>query len=175
MTLRIMPPPVKPATSESVEVEVPTKPMPVKPKEIKPKPVKQPEIQPKPKLVAQGKSQSASQDIEKYEPKDAEPVVETQVPSQSVLVETPSFRVKPTPPHYPRMAKRKGQQGTVIIEVWLDKNGKQIQRLIAESSGFEALDNAAMSAVMQWQFKGHSINGQNIESRLKVPVRFELN
>ncbi len=181
MTLRIMPTPVKPTVSEAVEVapeSVPTKPV-VEPKVTKPKPVKKPlkKQEAKPEKVVEEKKVVAEVETQSVENTEvqAPPIAPTQEASQPILVEKPSFRVKPTPPHYPRVAKRRGQQGTVIVEVWLDKNGKQIQQLIAESSGFEALDEAAILAVTQWQFKGHIINGQSIESRLKVPVRFELN
>ncbi|MGL5908144.1 MAG: energy transducer TonB, partial [Shewanella sp.] len=94
--------------------------------------------------------------------------------AQPVMLEKPSFKVKPTPPHYPREAKRKGLQGVVLIEVWLDPQGQQIKRIIAKSSGYEVLDHAALDALKEWQFNGHSINGQRMASRLKVPVRFEL-
>ncbi|MGL4939018.1 MAG: TonB family protein [Shewanella sp.] len=94
--------------------------------------------------------------------------------AQPVMLEKPSFKVKPTPPHYPREAKRKGLQGVVLIEVWLDPQGQQIKRIIAKSSGYEVLDHAALDALKEWQFNGHSINGQRMPSRLKVPVRFEL-
>lgn len=200
MTLRLMatPPPSmsqpKPQPEEKLEPkkqpkpEVKPEPKPVKKPEVKPKPVPKPEPKPDPKPEPDKPSEPEQVEREplKNEPLEQEvkpektvqkptPTAATQDAGKPVMVERPSFRVKPTPPRYPRVAKRKGQQGVVMIEVWLDEQGRQTRLEIAESSGFETLDEAAITAVKAWQFKGHSINGQSMASRLKVPVRFELN
>ncbi|WP_162473671.1 energy transducer TonB [Serratia microhaemolytica] len=94
---------------------------------------------------------------------------------RSIVVEKAQFKVPPTPPDYPVAAKRLRQQGTVIVEIWLDENGIQLNSAIARSSGFSLLDSAALAAVQRWQFKEQRANGQPIAAQLKVPVRFSLN
>lgn len=184
MTLRLVAmPPAPPKPEEKVEPKTQAKPEVKTKSELvkKPKPV--PKLEPKPE---QEKPSEPEQERVEQESLEQElrpekkvqkptPTVAVQDAGKPVMVERPSFRVKPTPPRYPRVAKHKGQQGVVMIEVWLDEQGRQTKLEIAESSGFEALDEAAITAVKVWQFKGHSINGQTIASRLKVPVRFELN
>jgi protein TonB len=90
------------------------------------------------------------------------------------LIEKSRFLSKPTPPKYPRMAKRKGLEGTVTYEVWLDEKGKQIKFLLKNSSGAKVLDVAALKAIKSWEFSPHSINGKQIAHRIYIPISFQL-
>ncbi|MGL4614606.1 MAG: TonB family protein [Shewanella sp.] len=183
MTLRLMatPAPAQPKPEKKElskpEVKPPPEPKAVPKAEPKPEPKSKQEKPTEPELELESvEKELLERELmpEKTVQKPT-PTVATQDAGMPVIVEKPSFRVKPTPPHYPRVARIKGQQGVVMIEVWLDERGRQTKLEIAESSGFETLDEAAIEAVKAWQFKGHSINGQTMASRLKVPVRFELN
>jgi len=92
------------------------------------------------------------------------------------LVEQLMFAHPPTPPRYPAIAKKRGQQGKVLLELWLNESGQQSHLTIAKSSGFEVLDNAALKAVAHWQFKAHSPDGfTRVASRIRVPIEFALN
>lgn len=94
--------------------------------------------------------------------------------SSPVLVDKATFKVRPSQPNYPRMAKRKGMEGTVLLEVWLDENGDQTNLSLLKSSGFDLLDDAAIEAVKKWQFNGHKENGVALAHRVRIPVRFNL-
>ncbi|WP_407333825.1 TonB family protein [Enterovibrio sp. 27052020O] len=94
--------------------------------------------------------------------------------SAPVMVERPQFKVRPSQPTYPRMAMRKGMQGNVLIEVWLDESGNQIKQALVKSSGFDLLDSAAISAVKKWRFQSHTVNGVALAHRVRIPVRFNL-
>jgi len=87
----------------------------------------------------------------------------------------PSFMEPPKPPRYPSLARKRGQQGTVLIELWLDESGHQTKLLVSQSSGVSALDNAAVAAVAKWRFQAHRLNGLNVASRVTVPLEFVLN
>ena len=91
------------------------------------------------------------------------------------LVSEPSFSKPPEQPRYPSLAKRRGQQGTVWLEVWLDAAGEQIKREITASSGVNILDQAALKAVSSWEFLPFSQEDITISSRVKIPVQFVLN
>ncbi|WP_432468274.1 energy transducer TonB [Agarivorans sp. Z349TD_8] len=86
----------------------------------------------------------------------------------------PQFAHPPKAPVYPRLAKKRGQQGKVIVEVWLDPKGRQIKREISTSSGISSLDQAALNAVQQWPFKPLVIDGQAQMSRVFIPIKFKL-
>ncbi|MCE4934354.1 energy transducer TonB [Aliivibrio fischeri] len=91
------------------------------------------------------------------------------------LVQKPSFLKRPDAPRYPRIAQRKGIEGTALYEIWLNENGKQIKQELITSSGAQVLDEAALNAIRDWQFSPQVINGQAIAHRVQIPVRFSLN
>lgn len=90
------------------------------------------------------------------------------------LIAKPAFKIKPKSPPYPRYARKRGLEGTVLLEVWLDKRGKKEKVMVLTSSGHPILDKAALKAVNQWQFKHHEIQGNASASRLHIPIRFNL-
>ena len=90
------------------------------------------------------------------------------------LIQKSRFLSKPTPPKYPRLAKRKGLEGTVTYEVWLDEKGKQVKLLLKDSSGAKVLDVAALKAIKNWKFSPHTINGKSIAHRIYIPISFKL-
>ncbi|MBD1391325.1 energy transducer TonB [Neiella sp. HB171785] len=92
---------------------------------------------------------------------------------QPVLVE-PLFAAPPSPPRYPTIARKRGQQGVVWIDVWLDAQGQQTQTTISQSSGLNVLDESALAAVGSWRFKPHQVNGLAMASRVRIPIEFSL-
>jgi protein TonB len=86
---------------------------------------------------------------------------------------TPLYRNNPAP-LYPRIARKRGQEGIVLLEVFVSINGKAGDIRIAESSGYETLDEAAEKAVRRWLFTPGMQNGKTIAMWVKVPIRFML-
>jgi len=85
----------------------------------------------------------------------------------------PLYKKKPLP-IYPRIARRRGYQGTVILEVRVDKNGKVSDIHIAESSGYAVLDQRAVDTVKNWLFEPGTKGGRTVDSWVKIPIRFQL-
>ena len=136
--------------------------------ELKPEPKSKPTPQPEKladKKVDRNLAESANQ------PQQVNQGVSNQEP---VLVTKPSFSSRPTPPNYPRQARRRGVEGVATYEVWLDAEGKQIKQALVNSSGALMLDNAALDAIKQWKFSPHTVNGRAIAHRVQIPVRFRL-
>ncbi|WP_122054986.1 energy transducer TonB [Vibrio sp. Evd11] len=136
--------------------------------ELKPVPKSKPTPQPEKladKKVDRNLAESANQ------PQEVNQGVSNQEP---VLVTKPSFSSRPTPPNYPRQARRRGVEGVATYEVWLDAEGKQIKQALVNSSGALMLDNAALDAIKQWKFSPHTVNGRAIAHRVQIPVRFRL-
>ena len=136
--------------------------------ELKPDPKSKPTPQPEKladKKVDRNLAESANQ------PQEVNQGVSNQEP---VLVTKPSFSSRPTPPNYPRQARRRGVEGVATYEVWLDAEGKQIKQALVNSSGALMLDNAALDAIKQWKFSPHTVNGRAIAHRVQIPVRFRL-
>ena len=94
--------------------------------------------------------------------------------TKPVLVNKPSFISKPVQPIYPRLARKRGLTGVVTYEVWLDEDGQQVSQQLISSSGQTILDKSALKAIKKWKFSPHSINGQKIAHRVRIPVRFNM-
>ena len=78
-------------------------------------------------------------------------------------------------PIYPAVARRREQQGTVTVKVLVGVDGSVERAEIADSSGFDALDDAALETVRsRWRFVPARHDGLAVESWVLVPIRFAL-
>ncbi|MRI33085.1 hypothetical protein EOPP23_08825 [Endozoicomonas sp. OPT23] len=146
--------------------------------EVKKTPEKKPEI--KTEKIIKKREEPVKPEPKKEQPAEPEVVksvkkkVEVEgVSDQPVFVAQPSIRKAPL--KYPRMAKRRNYQGTVQLEVIVDRKGFPIGIRILESSGYKLLDKSAVSAVEEWEFEPQKINDRLVVSRVHVPVAFQLN
>lgn len=80
----------------------------------------------------------------------------------------------PPEPEYPRLSRRNGETGTVIVRAFADEAGVPHQVQIERSSGFARLDEAAMSAVRKTHFKPYSEYGKPVAGWVRMPFPFEL-
>ncbi|MDT7044297.1 energy transducer TonB [Candidatus Nitronereus thalassa] len=78
------------------------------------------------------------------------------------------------PPVYPREAKEKGWEGTVLIRAYVDEKGKVERVQIKKSSGQDILDWAAYDAVWKWNFIPAKENGTPTSSIVDIPINFDL-
>jgi|GEM_PF-6936365 len=78
-------------------------------------------------------------------------------------------------PTYPMNARRKGEQGRVILDVLVSKKGKATSVTLVSSSGFKDLDAAARDAVIQATFKPGERNGKTVEASARMTILFQLN
>jgi len=90
-----------------------------------------------------------------------------------VVYARPKYKENP-PPHYPKIARRKGYEGTILLRVEVLENGKAGKIEIEESSGFKVLDTAALRSVKSWTFVPGTKNGKKIKQWVMVPIRFSL-
>jgi len=81
---------------------------------------------------------------------------------------------QPISPEYPSTCIRRGQQGTVILEVCVLVAGRAGEITVFKSSGYAKLDAAAVAAIRMARFAPARKSGRSIESRIKIPVRFVL-
>jgi protein TonB len=102
------------------------------------------------------------------------PRVASQSAKPEVLSRNPAFHAPPAPPRYPAQARRRNQQGVVLVEVRLDEHGTQRELKLLRSSGVDSLDQAALDAVAVWRFQAEVRDGQNVPSRVQIPIQFAL-
>ena len=83
------------------------------------------------------------------------------------------MKVKDVRPVYPASAQADRRQGVSIIEAVIDTNGTVADARVIRSIG-EDLDNAALDAVLQWQFQPTLLNGRPVQLIMTVTVNFVL-
>lgn len=117
----------------------------------------------------------------------------TQAPASPTAAETPAPIVQATaqaapvvparplsgmasdaPPVYPDSARRRGEQGRVLLRVNVSAEGRPVEVAVAQTSGFPALDQAAQDAVRRWRFVPASQAGVPIAAVADVRIRFRL-
>lgn len=78
------------------------------------------------------------------------------------------------PPAYPRLARRRGIEGTTLLKVHVMEDGSVGAVLVFQSSGYKILDESAMAAVKKWRFKPALDRGRAVAMWVFVPVTFKL-
>lgn len=78
------------------------------------------------------------------------------------------------PPPYPLVARRNGEQGTVVLRVLVTRDGMPASVDVEKTSSSSHLDNAALETVRTWRFVPARQNGQPVEAWVLVPVVFRL-
>lgn len=165
----------KPEPKPTPKPEPKPKPMPKPEPKVEPLPVSKPLSEAKPLPKAPPKA------TPKPAPKKVEPLF---TPGQIATAEQQylyalreeiSMHAQST---YPRSAKRRQWEGTVMIQFTLMPNGKISQLALINSSGKSILDAAALSIFqerMNNQFKAFPKEIMRQEWQIKVPVNYQLN
>ena len=78
------------------------------------------------------------------------------------------------PPTYPEIARRRGQQGRVVVRVEVSADGRPVSVSVGQGSGYTSLDEAAENAVEKWRFIPATRDGQPVPALADVPIRFKL-
>ena len=78
---------------------------------------------------------------------------------------------------YPSMSKRLGEAGTTVVSIYFDSEGFAKRVELFKSSGFERLDEAALSAARTAQVTPFRQTGGNAQTTylLRAPFSFKLN
>ena len=77
-------------------------------------------------------------------------------------------------PNYPIGARRKGEEGTVILDVSVTADGHASAVSLVSSSGFPELDKAAEHAAEQARFKPGARGGRPVDSAARLTIIFRL-
>lgn len=126
------------------------------------------------------------------QPADQQPVVDSGVVTDPVPSQPPSgtddarqpvgpvagvqleYAQAPAPA-YPRDALRDGVEGSVLLKVLVDIDGRPLDVQVARSSGNRSLDRAAREQVLQrWRFRPAMQAGRAVQAIGLVPVEFRL-
>lgn len=175
------------------EIIEPAQPL-VTPEPPPPKPVVQPP-KPRPKPVVR-QQQPVPQPVLQQEPSPVAPVVAPPEPAPPVVVAepTPAAPAPPAPPApprvelpsssadylnnprppYPALSKRMGEQGKVVVRVFIETNGTASRAEVRTSSGYERLDQTAIQTVQRWRYVPGKRNGVAEAMWFNIPINFVL-
>jgi protein TonB len=102
-------------------------------------------------------------------PPSAEPSTPAVMAAKSLSV---MRRVEPV---YPPASRRLDEKGVVGLRVLVDERGRPREVQVAKSSGFDRLDEAAVTAVRRWQFSPAMQESRAVTAWTRVNVVFQLN
>jgi len=77
-------------------------------------------------------------------------------------------------PGYPSISRRLGEEGVVILRVYVSAQGTPDQIQLLKSSGFARLDQAAQEAVGRWRFVPARQGKIAIAEWVDIPLTFQL-
>jgi protein TonB len=173
------PEPPPPPVMQTTEAPVPPPPPPVEdtkpaPKEPPPPAVPKPSAKPR---AAHAHTTPAAPSHSNAPPEQQSAAIGSAAPSVTAAI------VPPRPvagmetnraPTYPEIARRRGEQGRVMLRVNVSADGMPLDVEVVATSGHPSLDTAAMSAVRQWRFIPATQAGRSVAASAEVPVRFRL-
>ncbi|WP_428312290.1 energy transducer TonB [Hydrocarboniphaga sp.] len=162
---------------------------PVKPPEPVPPapPPPEPVLKPKPKPVIASTRTTPVADaivapppVDQPDPEPAAPVqayAEAAEPAPPGQPEPPRFDMaylSNPQPSFPAMSKKLHEEGTVVLRVHVSAAGEALTVEVAQSSGYQRLDDAALRAVRKWKFVPSKRGDTPVDGVAMVPMVFSL-
>jgi len=144
----------------------------VKPVSRKRKPKKSAKVRPHKRNSAHGKRLAGTKARKPSANRSAQAGSRPKATSNRVRKPTPS-RTNPRP-RYPRSARRRGLEGTVVLTVLVNTRGWVGGCRVYKSSGHRILDERAMKTVRKWTFQPGKKGAKPSAMWVRVPIRFQL-
>lgn len=164
---------VPPAPPPSPEI-VPPRPRPV---ERKPLPRPQPVPRQQPQMLAaqtEAPSAAAEAPVAKEAPPPPAPTPAPAAPAPVTQARFDADYLQNPAPAYPALARRMGEEGKVVLRVFVEPTGRPSQIEIKAGSGSPRLDQAAQDAVWRWKFVSARRGDEVIGAWVLVPIVFNL-
>ncbi|MBS7827308.1 energy transducer TonB [Wohlfahrtiimonas chitiniclastica] len=75
---------------------------------------------------------------------------------------------------YPLISRRRGEQGRVIVRIFVNEKGALVNKKVVQSSGFSRLDRCALDAITDLKVKPAIKGGKAVSSHFDQPIEFRL-
>jgi protein TonB len=163
MVSLVQPKPVEPPTA------------PPKPKPVVTPAVRQSEPKPQP-LLTTAAPEPVPAAIQAPPPPPAPPEPITAKPAAAPVV-PPQFNadyLNNPAPQYPALSRRLGEEGLVVLRVFVDEQGMPARVELRSSSGHDRLDAVALETVRRWKFVPARRGDQAVSAWVLVPISFSL-
>lgn len=179
VTISLVEGPQAPPQKVTSKPVVQPKPKPIpKPKPVKvPRPIVKalPEPEPTPSSDVETAEPEQQQVLEDPLPEEAQTSQATGFKDGAVIQNSvPRYDINPRP-SYPPVAKRRGYEGTVVLDVLVTREGRAGEVIVVQSSGYAILDRRALATVKKWVFVPARRGTEPVEMQVTVPIVFELN
>lgn len=119
--------------------------------------------------------------IEEQQEVETAPAVEQKAAVKAApvaeVIEQPKFGVaylNNPAPNYPRLSRRMGEEGRVLLKVLVSAEGAANSVSIEKSSGSTRLDESALEAVKRWRFIPARKGKEALSAYVLVPINFSL-
>jgi len=169
-------------------VRQPVRPQPVEQVQPKPTPVQAPaQVSPTPPVLT---SQTGAESVAATAPVPAAAANPTPAQAAPAAVTAPVAPPPPPAPRefhasavsylvppvltYPRVSRELGEQGSALLRVLVDEQGRPIEIQVAKSSGYPRLDQQAVQAMRAARFKPHVEDGIARRMWVRTPQTFIL-
>ena len=77
-------------------------------------------------------------------------------------------------PVYPPLSRRLGEEGRVLLRVFVGADGLPGKIELHQSSGYSRLDNVALETVQRWRFVSARLGHESVGAWVVVPISFSL-
>lgn len=89
-------------------------------------------------------------------------------------VDAPPSLTRTIKPEYPKGARQRGEQGTVVLDAVVGAAGRAADISVIRSSGYADLDEAAVHALRAAKFRPAKYKGRAVESTARLTLEFRL-
>lgn len=169
LMVSLVTPPPEPLAPEPLAKTVPPQPKPVARQE-RPLPAPTPPV-----LAAETSSPAPAPAIERVIESPPSPPIAAPGPAASVAPPRFDADYLDNPrPVYPPLSRRMGEEGRVVLRVFVEASGLPSQIEVRTGSGSERLDRAAAAAVWRWKFVPARQGAEAVGAWVLVPIVFTL-
>ena len=95
-------------------------------------------------------------------------------PKDSILADVMPVMIKEARPHYPKLARKEGWEGTVWVEVLVNRKGIPDTAYVFKTSGYRVLDDEAVKAGKKCRFKPAEKDHKPVAIWVAFPIEFTL-
>ena len=162
-------------------VDVKPKPLPVKPRVQQSRPTTAPPVMtvpseaPTPLVASPPTPAPVAQPEQQVSAAPAAPIPAPPAPAAPVVA--PSFTaayLNNPAPAYPALSRRMGEEGKVMLRVFVNAQGLPDEVQLRTTSGHPRLDDAALTTVRQWKFVPARRGDTAVSAWVLVPISFSL-
>ena len=112
--------------------------------------------------------------IEAAEARNESPDARSSAAPRQALIDAPPRLRRRIRPDYPNGARRRGEQGEVLVELDVNADGGVDSVRVVRSSGFAELDRAAVQAARTARFEPARSGESSVASTVRLPLSFRL-